>query len=66
VTFEQPLPFVKGLTLAADWYSGVNSIGYFSPGFIYGFGPWTAYAAYTMKNGNSKGNGGLIELGYSF
>lgn len=66
VTFEQPLPWVKGLTLAADWYSGVNSIGYFSPGFIYGFGHWTAYAAYTMKNGDSKGNGGLIELGYSF
>jgi hypothetical protein len=66
VTFEQPLPFVKGLTLAADWWSGENSIGYFSPGFIYSFGNWTAYAAYTMKNGNSKGNGGLIELGYSF
>ncbi len=66
VSFEQPLPWVKGLTLAADWYSGVNSIGYFSPGFIYGFGHWTAYAAYTMKNGDSKGHGGLIELGYSF
>lgn len=66
MTFEQPLPWVKGLTLAADWYSGVSSIGYFSPGFIYTAGPWTAYAAYTMKNGDSKGNGGLIELGYSF
>jgi hypothetical protein len=65
-TFEQPLPWVKGLTLAADWYSGVNSIGYFSPGFIYAAGPWTAYAAYTIKNGDSKGNGGLLELGYSF
>ncbi len=66
LSFEQPLPWVKGLTLAADWYSGVNSIGYFSPGFIYGFGHWTAYAAYTRKNGDSKGDGGLIELGYSF
>ena len=65
-TFEQPLPWVKGLTLAADWYSGESSIGYFSPGFIYSTGPWTAYAAYTMKNGDSKGNGGLLELGYSF
>jgi hypothetical protein len=65
-SLEQPLPFVKGLTLAADWYSGVNSIGYFSPGFIYAAGPWTAYAAYTIKNGDSKGNGGLLELGYSF
>jgi hypothetical protein len=66
LSLEQPLPWVRGLTLAADWYSGVNSIGYFSPGFIYGFGSWTAYAAYTVKNGNSKGDGGLIELGYSF
>jgi hypothetical protein len=66
LSFEQPLPWVKGLTLAADWYSGVNSIGYFSPGFIYSFGHWTAYAAGSIKNGDSKGNGGLIELGYSF
>lgn len=66
LTFEQPLPWVTGLTLAADWYSGVSSIGYFSPGFVYSFGSWTAYAAYSIKNGDSKGNGGLIELGYSF
>jgi hypothetical protein len=66
LTLEQPLPWIEGLTLAADWYGGVSSIGYFSPGFIYGFGPWTAYAAFTRKNGDSKGNGGLIELGYSF
>jgi hypothetical protein len=66
LSFEQPLTWVKGLTLAADWYSGVSSIGYFSPGFIYTTGPWTAYAAYTRKNGDSKGNGGLLELGYSF
>jgi hypothetical protein len=64
--FEQPLPWVKGLTLAADWWSGVNSIGYFSPGFYWSIGKWTVYAAYTMKNGDSKGNGGLIELGYAF
>lgn len=66
VTFEQPLPWVKGLTLAADWWSGENSIGYFSPGLIYGAGPWTIYGAYSIKNGDSKGNGGLLELGYSF
>jgi len=65
-TFEQPLPWVKGLILAADWWSGVNSIGYFSPGFYWTIGKWTAYAAYTMKNGDSKANGGLIELGYAF
>lgn len=65
-TFEQPLPWVQGLTLAADWWSGENAIGYVSPGLIYSFEHWTAYAAYTMKNGDSKGNGGLVELGYLF
>ncbi len=30
------------------------------------FGNWTAYAAYSIKNGDSRGNGGLIELGYLF
>ena len=55
-----------GLSVAADWFSGENSIGYVSPGLIYTFGHWTAYAAYSIKNGNSQGNGGLIELGYLF
>ncbi len=65
-TFEQPLPWVPGLTLAADWWSGENAIGYLSPGFIYTSGHWTAYAAYSIKNGDSKGDAGLIELGYTF
>jgi hypothetical protein len=65
-TFEQPISWVKGLTLAADWWSGENTIGYLSPGFYWSFGHWTAYAAYTIKNGDSKGDGGLIELGYAF
>ncbi len=64
-TLEQPLPWIKGLTLAADWWSGENAIGYVSPGLIYTFGHWTAYAAYSIKNGDSRGNGGLIELGYA-
>jgi len=65
-TFEQPIACVPGLSVAADWFSGENSIGYVSPGLIYAFGHWTAYAAYSIKNGNSQGNGGLIELGYLF
>jgi hypothetical protein len=65
-TFEQPLPWVDGLTLAADWWSGENSIGYASPGFIYTFGHWYAYAAYSIKNGDSGGNAGLVEVGYAF
>lgn len=65
-TLEQPLPGIEGLTLAADWWSGENSIGYASPGLIYTFGPWTAYAAYSIRNGDPKGNGGLFEVGYAF
>jgi K+-transporting ATPase KdpF subunit len=29
------------------------------PGLVYAFGHWTAYAAYSIKNGDSSGNGGL-------
>jgi hypothetical protein len=65
-TFEQPLPWVQGLSIAADWWSGDNAIGYVTPGLIYTFGHWTAYAAYSIKNGDSQGNAGLIELGYAF
>ncbi len=65
-TFEQSLPWVKGLTLAADWCAGQNAIGYLSPGLIYTSGHWTAYASWTFKNGDAKGNGGLLELGYAF
>jgi hypothetical protein len=65
-TIEQPVPWVQGLTVAADWWSGVNSIGYLSPGLVYTTGHWTAYAAYSIKNGDSNGNAGLIELGYAF
>ncbi len=66
-TIEQPIPFVPGLTLAADWWSGENAIGYVTPGFYYSFGGhWTVYGAYSIKNGDSQGNAGLIELGYAF
>jgi hypothetical protein len=66
ITLEQPIAAIEGLTLAADWWSGENTIGYVSPGFYYATGHWTIYAAYTVKNGDSKGNGGLVELGYAF
>lgn len=54
------------LTLAADWFTGHNGIGYLTPGIVSAWGKWTIYAAYTIKNGDSKGNAALIELGYSF
>jgi hypothetical protein len=65
-TVEQPLPWIRGLEIAADWWSGNNAIGYMSPGLIYTAGHWTIYAAYSVKNGDSKGNGGLLELGFAF
>jgi hypothetical protein len=65
-SLEQPIPGVAGLTVAADWWSGNNSIGYVSPGLVYALGPWTAYAAYSFKNGNTSGNAGLFEIGYAF
>ena len=65
-SLEQPVPWVKGLTLAADWWSGENSIGYLSPGLVYSFANWTAYASYSVKNGDPQGSAGLIELGCAF
>ena len=54
------------LNVGADWYSGKNGLGFFSPGFVSGWGAWTIYAAYSFKNGDSKGNALLFELGRIF
>lgn len=54
------------LTLAADWFSGRNGVGYLSPGIVSAWGPWTIYAAYSLKNGDSNGNAALLELGFLF
>jgi len=54
------------LTIAADWFTGRNGIGYLSPGIISAWGPWTIYAAWSIKNGDSKGNAALLELGFLF
>jgi hypothetical protein len=58
---EQPV--APHLTLIADMYSGKSSIGYVTYGIEPTFGPWTVYAGYSVKNGNSKGNAILIEIG---
>ena len=52
-------------TLAADWYTGNTSLGYVSPGVIVTVGRWVVYAAYSIRNGNSKGSGLLLELGFN-
>jgi hypothetical protein len=66
-TFEQPVN--KKLTLAADWFTGKHSAGYFSPGIIFKAGSKiTAYASYSIGNQNaSRGNHFLVlEFGYNF
>jgi hypothetical protein len=62
--FEQKIN--DHLNLIADWYSGDNAIGYFTPGVSVPIGDWTIYAGYSIKNGNSKGNAILVELGFTF
>ena len=65
--FEQTIN--PKLTFAADWITGRNSAGYFSPGVIYKPHPKvTAYLSYSIGNANaSQGNHYfLFELGYNF
>jgi hypothetical protein len=65
--FEQPVN--KKLTLAADWFTGNHSAGYFTPGAVFKLSPrLTGYAGYSLGNANiSRGNHFfLLELGYNF
>jgi hypothetical protein len=54
------------LSLAADWYTGGSSIGYFTPGLIWSRGKATFYAGYTLQNHSRQGDGLLLEFGWSF
>jgi hypothetical protein len=56
---------VSNVTLAADWYTGSSGLGYASPGLIVTEGRWVLYAAYTFKNGDSRGSGLLLEMGFT-
>jgi hypothetical protein len=51
------------LVAQADWYSGKNGLGYFTPGVAWSFGNWVVYAAYSLKNGDSHSNAALLEAG---
>ena len=62
--FEQKIN--DHLNLIADWFSGDNALGYFTPGVSVPLGNWTIYAGYSIKNGDSKGNAILFELGFTF
>jgi hypothetical protein len=64
---EQPLN--KRVTLAADWFTGHQSAGYFTPGAVIKLSSKaTAYTAYEIGNsGASNGNHLLlIEFGWNF
>jgi hypothetical protein len=65
--FEQPLN--KTITIAADWFTGKHTAGYFTPGIIFKAGPKvTGYASYSIGNENASGGNHffLLELGYNF
>jgi hypothetical protein len=62
---EQPIGS-SGWILAADYFSGENALGYLNPGIIYTTGPWAFYGTYSIKNGDSNGNGLLLEVGLTF
>lgn len=62
-------PFGTHLTLAADWYTGDQALGYFTPGFIIKLTPkLTVYLTYQLANhGIATGNHQfLTELGCNF
>jgi hypothetical protein len=64
---EQPVG--KRVTLAADWFTGNHSAGYFTPGAAIKLtSKLTAYTAYEIGNSNlSRGNHLLLlELGWNF
>lgn len=65
--FEQPITSKFGL--AADWYTGKHTSGYFTPGVIFkAHSTVTGYASYSLGNSNLR-NGNhffLLELGYNF
>jgi hypothetical protein len=65
--FEQPIN--QKMTIAADWFTGKHSAGYFTPGIVFKVGPKvTGYAGYSIGNQNAS-NGNhffLLEFGYNF
>lgn len=66
-TFEQRVS--PRLTLAAEWYTGKQAVGYVNPGVIFKLTPkLTFYAAYQIGNsGVTKGNHQFLwEIGYNF
>ncbi|HEY7112405.1 MAG TPA: hypothetical protein VIA45_05680 [Thermoanaerobaculia bacterium] len=64
IGFEQKVN--DHLNFIADWISGKNGLGYFTPGVSVPLDAWTIYLGYSFKNGDSRGNAILFELGFTF
>jgi hypothetical protein len=62
-TFEQPIPGIDGLLLAADWFSGRG--GYATPGLIYTRGPFTFYLGYGFANTGRRDDLVTFEVGFT-
>ncbi|HVN76798.1 MAG TPA: hypothetical protein VMT19_10810 [Thermoanaerobaculaceae bacterium] len=59
--FEQRI--ARSLNFQADWFSGGNGIGYFTPGFALTLGKWVLYGGWSLKNGEPHENAALVEVG---
>ncbi len=64
LTAEQPLPWIPGLEIAGDWFTGDG--GYFTPGFIYNRWGFTFYVGYGLANTGRTDDLMTLELGYTF
>jgi len=60
--FEQHIG--SKVVVQADWYSGTNSLGYFTPGLALTLGNWVLYGGWSLKNGEPHENAALIEIGW--
>jgi hypothetical protein len=62
-TFEQPIPWVEGLTFSVDWFSGNGA--YVTPGFIYSYSPFTIYLGYGLANSGRPDDQITFEVGFT-
>ena len=52
--------------LIADWVGRENDLGYVTPGVSVELEPWTLQLGYSIKNGDSRGNGILFQVQAKF
>ena len=64
ITFEQPIPNVKGLELAADWFSGDGAA--MTTGVIWTVDRYVFYGGYGFANQGRKDDLLTLEMGINF